>query len=100
MACGIGQYQKFRKTEIDLTIPLNLLHHLQPLNSYDKLDEYTDISRKKTFTAETQYRKICAREDIPSVIIQNESASKTYSKEIFISNIHVDDDSRSFENPI
>ena len=42
--------------------------------SYDKLNEYTDITSLKSFTADTHSRKNCALDDKPFVIIQNNCA--------------------------
>ena len=51
----------------------------------------------KKFTEETHYSKICALDNKPSVIIQDESASKTYSRDMLISSISVDDHAQLFE---
>ena len=60
--------------------------------SYEKLNENTDITSKKSFNAETHYRKIFSLEDKPSDTIQIKSTSNPYSKDIFVSNISVDND--------
>ena len=70
-----------------------------PLYSYKKLNEYTDIMSKKSFTAKTYYIKSCDSYDKPSVFIQIESASNTYSKDIVILNFTVNDDDQWFEIP-
>ena len=55
---------------------------------------------KRSFTVETHSRKFCDLDNKPSFVIQNESASKPYSKYTLISNIYVDKDTQSFETPI
>ena len=67
-----------------------------PSYSYDKLNEYTDKSRKK-ITAETHSRKFCALDDKASVVIQDKSESNPYLKDKLISNISVDNNAQMFE---
>ena len=55
-----------------------------PSYSYNKLNEYTAIIRKKIFTADTNYRKNFVLNDKTHVIIKNKPASKPYSKDMLI----------------
>ena len=71
MVYGIGQAHKLRKQnrkKLDNTTD-SYSSPSTPSYSYNKLSEYTDISRK-TFTAETHSSKICALDDKYFVIIQ------------------------------
>ena len=51
---------------------------LAPSYIYGKLNENTEITSKKSLTAETHSSTIFALDDKPSVIIQNWSASNPY----------------------
>ena len=59
----------------------------------------TLTSLVKALTADALCTTIFSLEDKPSDIIQNKSASNTYSKYILTSNISVDNDAQLFETP-
>ena len=86
MDYGIGRSYKLIKKHrkrLDNTLG-NAPADSTPSYSYGKLNENTDITSKKSLTAETHYRKIFALDDNSFVIIQNESASNPYSKDMLI----------------
>ena len=51
-----------------------------PSHSYEKLNENTDITSKKSLTAETHSSTTFALDYKPAVIIENEPASNPYTK--------------------
>ena len=95
----IGRYQKHGKQKRKLLE--NTTDHSSapstPSNSYKKLNENTDITSKKSLTAEIHYSKTFSIYDKPSEIIQTEPLSYPYTKHMLILNIYVNDDAQFFE---
>ena len=95
---------------VDLKIAVKFLKELDnttdtssapstPSYSYKKKHENTDTKNKKSLTAETHYSITFVTDDKPYEIIQTEHASNSYTKDVMISNISVDDNAQLFETP-
>ena len=102
MVYVIDRYQKLGKQDIkrldNTTDPSSA--HSTPSNSYEKLIKNTDITSKKSLTAEIHSSATFFLDDKLADIIKTEPVSKSCTKYMLISNISVDDDSHSFENII
>ena len=59
----------------------------------------TDIKSKNSLTTETHSITIFDIDNKPTVTIKNDSVSIPYKKDMLISNIYVDENTRSFETP-
>ena len=72
MAYRIGRYHKIRKKNkrVLYNTPNTSSTPSTPSYSYNKLNENTDITSKKSLTTETHSRTIFSLEDKPSDIIQ------------------------------